>query len=73
VFDQAQDRGITVAEQSGSNITSVAEHADMQILALVRNLISAHKDLVDGGWSIGEIAAKSRDLEDKTVGIVGMG
>ena len=70
---EARDRGITVAEQSGSNITSVAEHAVMQILALVRNFIPAYKDVINGGWSIGEIAAKSHDLEGKTVGIVGMG
>ena len=70
---EARDRDITVAEISGSNITSVAEHAVMQILALVRNFIPAYKDVVDGGWNIGEIAAKSHDLEDKTVGIVGMG
>src|ERR687885_31385 len=70
---EARDRGITVAEQSGSNITSVAEHAVMQILVLVRNFLLAYKDVVNGGWSIGEIAAKSHDLEGKTVGIVGMG
>jgi formate dehydrogenase len=70
---EARDRGITVAEQSGSNITSVAEHAVMQILALVRNFIPAYKDVINGGWSIGEIAAKSHDLEGKTVGIVSMG
>jgi formate dehydrogenase len=38
----------------------------------VRNYIPAYKDVVEGGWSIGEIAAKSHDLEDKTFGIVGM-
>jgi formate dehydrogenase len=70
---EARDRDITVAEISGSNITSVAEHAVMQILALVRNYIAAYQDVVDGGWSIGEITAKSHDLEDKTVGIIGMG
>jgi len=70
---EAANRNITVAEQTGSNITSVAEHAVMQILTLVRNYIPAYKDVVDGGWSIGEIARKSHDLEDKTVGIVGMG
>lgn len=70
---EARDRGITVAEISGSNITSVAEHAVMQILALVRNYMPAYEDVKNGGWSIGDIAAKSHDLEDKTVGIVGMG
>ncbi len=70
---EAAERGITVAEITGSNTVSVAEHAVMQILALVRNYVPAYKDVVDGGWSIGEIAAKSHDLERKTVGIYGAG
>jgi formate dehydrogenase len=70
---EAAERGITVAEITGSNTTSVAEHAVMQVLALVRNFIPAYKDVVDGGWSIGEIAAGSHDLEKKTVGIYGAG
>jgi len=69
----AAEKGITVAEQTDSNTVSVAEHAVMQILALVRNYIPAYKDVVGGGWSIGEIAARSYDLEGKTVGIYGAG
>ena len=53
---EAAERGITVAEITGSNTVSVAEHAAMQILALVRNFIPAYRDIVEGGWSIGEIA-----------------
>lgn len=70
---EAAERGITVAEITGSNTVSVAEHAVMQILALVRNFVPAYKDIVDGGWSIGEIAAGSHDLERKTVGVYGAG
>lgn len=69
----AAKRDITVAEITGSNTVSVAEHAMMQILALVRNFIPSYKDVVDGGWSIGEIAAGAHDLEAKTVGIYGAG
>jgi formate dehydrogenase len=69
----AAERGITVAEITGSNTVSVAEHAVMQILALVRNFVPAYRDVVDGGWSIGEIAAGSHDLEKKTVGVYGAG
>jgi len=69
----AAERGITVAEITGSNVVSVAEHVVMQILALVRNFVPSYLDVVQGGWDIGSIAAKSHDLEDKTVGIVGMG
>jgi formate dehydrogenase len=46
---EARDRGITVAEISGSNIASVAKHAVMHILALVHNYIPAYKDVVEGG------------------------
>jgi formate dehydrogenase len=70
---EAAERGITVAEITGSNTVSVAEHAAMQILVLVRNFIPAYKDIVEGGWSIGEIASDSHDLEGKVVGIYGAG
>jgi formate dehydrogenase len=70
---EAAERGITVAEITGSNTVSVAEHAAMQILVLVRNFIPAYNDIVEGGWSIGEIAVGSHDLEGKTVGIYGAG
>ena len=58
-----------MAEITGSNVVSVAEHVIMQILALVRNYILSYKQVVDGRWDIGEIATKAHDLEDKVVGI----
>lgn len=69
----AAERKITVAEITGCNVVSVAEHAVMQILTLVRNYMPAYKDVLDGGWNIGPIAARSHDLEGKVVGIVGAG
>lgn len=69
----AAERKITVAEVTGSNVVSVAEHVVMQILALVRNYIPSYLDVVQGGWNIGPLAARSHDLEGKTVGIVGLG
>lgn len=71
--DAAVRNGITVAEVTGSNVVSVAEHAVMQLLALVRNYVPAYQQVVDGRWDIADIAARSHDLEDKTVGIIGMG
>ena len=70
---EAAKRGITVAEITGSNVVSVAEHTLMQILTLVRNYLPAYKQVLDGRWDIGEAAAKSHDLEGKVVGIVGAG
>ncbi len=69
----AAERGLTVAEITGSNVVSVAEHAVMQILALVRNFLPAYQQVLAGGWDIAAVASRSHDLEDKSVGIVGMG
>ncbi|MCI4353529.1 MAG: NAD-dependent formate dehydrogenase [Thermoplasmata archaeon] len=69
----AAARGITVAEITGSNVVSVAEHSIMQILTLVRNYLPAYKQVLEGRWDIGEAAARSHDLEGKVVGIVGAG
>ena len=69
----AAERNITVAEITGSNVVSVAEHVVMQILTLIRNYIPSYKEVIDGGWDIGKVAARAHDLEDKVVGIVGMG
>ncbi len=69
----AAERNVTVAEITGSNVVSVAEHVVMQMLALVRNYIPSYNEVIGGGWDIGKIASRSHDLEDKTVGILGMG
>ena len=69
----AATRKITVAEITGSNVVSVAEQVVMHILALVRNYIPAYKQVLEGRWDIAEIAARAHDLEDKVVGILGMG
>src|ERR1700735_4852188 len=47
-------RGITVAEVTFCNSISVAEHAVMQILALVRNFVPSHQWVIDGGWNIAD-------------------
>ena len=58
---------------AGSNVVSVAEHVVMLILSLVRNYLPAHKQIVDGGWDIGQAAEKAYDLQNKVVGCVGTG
>jgi len=69
----ARDKKITVAEITGSNVVSVAEHIVMQILILVRNFVPSYKQVLDGKWDVGEIASNAHDLENKTVGIIGAG
>jgi len=64
---------LTVAEVTGCNVVSVAEHVVMQILALVRNYIPAYQQVVNGQWDIASLANKAYDLEGKVVGTVGAG
>ncbi|MEU3269988.1 NAD-dependent formate dehydrogenase [Saccharomonospora sp. NPDC006951] len=72
-WDVARDNGITVAEVTGSNVVSVAEHNVLQILALVRNFVPAYRQATDGGWDVAGVSRHAHDLEGKTVGMVGLG
>ena len=65
--------GLTVAEVTGSNVVSVAEHVIMTILTLVRNFVPAHEQVASGGWDVAEVAKNEYDLEGKVVGTVAVG
>jgi formate dehydrogenase len=66
-------RGITVTEVTWCNSISVAEHAVMQILALVRNFLPSHDWVVKGGWNIADSVERAYDLEGMNVGILAAG
>jgi formate dehydrogenase len=70
---EAANRGIDVAEQTGANVVSVAEHAVMCILNLVRNFVPSYNQVINGEWDIAGLAKRAWDLEGKTVGIFGAG
>ena len=72
-LDAAIEHGVTVAEVTYSNSISVAEHAVMMILSLVRNYLPSHQVVVDGGWNIADCVARSYDVEGMHVGTVGSG
>ncbi len=63
----------TVAEVTGSNSVSVAEHAVMLILALVRNYLPAHGIAACGVWNIADCVARSYDVEGMHFGTIGAG
>ncbi|KAK7750253.1 formate dehydrogenase (NAD+) [Diatrype stigma] len=65
--------GITVAEVTGSNVVSVAEHVVMTILTLVRNFVPAHEQIEAGDWNVAAVAKNEYDLENKVVGTVAVG
>lgn len=64
---------ITVAEVTGSNSISVAEHVVMMALSLVRNYLPAHHTAVDGGWNIADCVSRSYDIEGLHFGTIGAG
>jgi phosphoglycerate dehydrogenase-like enzyme len=72
-LDAARELGITVAAVTGANTVSVAEHVVMVALALMRGLVPAHNLLAQGQWSLPQWIAHARDIQGKTLGIVGMG
>ncbi len=69
----AINRNITVCEVTWCNSISVAEHAVMQMLALVRDYIPQHGWVVRGGWNIAEAVSRSYDVEGMDVGVVAAG
>ncbi|KAG8742708.1 formate dehydrogenase (NAD+), partial [Ceratobasidium sp. 414] len=72
-LNAAAARNITVAEVSGSNVVSVAEHVMMNILLLVRNFVPAHEMIERGDWKVSDIARNAFDLEGKVIGTIGAG
>ena len=72
-LDAAKEHGITVAEVTYSNSISVAEHAVMQILTLVRNFVPSHRWATDDGWNIADCVERAYDLEGMDVGVIAAG
>jgi formate dehydrogenase len=64
---------ITVAEVTGSNSISVAEHVVMMVLSLVRNYLPSHEYAVNGGWNIADCVARSYDVEGMHFGTIAAG
>ena len=72
-LQSAIENNLTVCEVTYCNSISVAEHAVMQILALVRNYIPQYKWGVSGGWNISDSVSRSYDIEGMDVGVVAAG
>ncbi len=69
----AADAGITVAEITGSNSISVAEHIVMMALSLVRNYLPAHGISVNGVWNIADCVERGYDVQGMKFGAIGAG
>lgn len=65
--------GVPILTTGPANALSVAEHVLMVMLALLRNVVNAHNQLVAGAWPRSEAVNTARELHGKTVGLVGVG
>jgi phosphoglycerate dehydrogenase-like enzyme len=71
---EATKRGIPVANAPGKNAQAVAEYALMLMLAVYKNIITAHNKLAkEGLWLKSVLRDRCYELSHKTVGIVGLG
>ena len=71
--EAAQVRGIPVAITPEGTITGVSEHVILLMLAILKHLTEAHNALREGRWIHNDLRHTALMLEEKRVGIVGMG
>lgn len=69
--EAATRRGVIVANAPGGNSVSAAEHAVALMLALTRQIVPAHRSMVDGRWD--RKLFVGAEMRRKMVGIVGLG
>ena len=68
-----KEKGISVYVNMGVNARSVAEHAMMMILSVIRRLTIVNRNVKNGIWQKQDTGVQSNELGGKTVGILGMG
>jgi lactate dehydrogenase-like 2-hydroxyacid dehydrogenase len=69
----AQARGIPVAITPEGTITGVSEHVILLMLAISKHLTEAHNALKAGRWIHNDLRHTALMLEEKRVGILGLG
>jgi D-3-phosphoglycerate dehydrogenase len=69
--DYATERGILVLNTPGKNTNSAAELTFSLLLAIVRNLIPAHQNMLGLKWDRHRFTG--RELAGRTIGIIGLG
>ncbi len=69
--EAATERGIIVANAPGGNVRAAAEHTIAMTFAVARSIPQAHIRLREGEWA--KTAFQGTELNDRTLGIVGVG
>lgn len=70
-IDAATEHGVIVANAPEGNVRAAAEHTVAMTFAAARSIPQAHARLRSGEWAKGEFLGT--ELDDKTLGIVGLG
>ena len=68
-----QELNIPVANNGSVNSSTVAEHAVLLMLSLLKKLPLHHNSMQEGDWIGHQHALQLRELRDKQVGIIGFG
>lgn len=71
-LEAATDHGIMVVNTPAAATVSVAEHVVMMILVLAKKLLFADAQLREGNYAVKDKYMPS-DVEDSTLGLIGMG
>ncbi|MEM2702864.1 MAG: NAD(P)-dependent oxidoreductase [Candidatus Bathyarchaeia archaeon] len=74
-IDAATKKGIFVTRSPAAQHISVAEHCIAMMLALVKKLVVADREVRKGRWSSGaeELYCRTHEITGKTIGIIGFG
>jgi len=68
----ARRAGVPLCNNGGANSVAVAEHALLLMLAVSRQLIQQHANVVAGRWR-GNATPRLHEVRGKVLGIIGMG
>lgn len=72
--EAARGARVPVSNNGGSNSVAVAEHTLMLILAVYKQVVRDHLNVVNGKWRVGNFAElRIFELAGKTLGLVGLG
>lgn len=72
--DAARQARVPVSNNGGSNSVAVAEHTMALILAVYKQVVRDHNNVVSGKWRVGDFAElRIYELAGKTLGLVGLG
>jgi phosphoglycerate dehydrogenase-like enzyme len=73
-IEAARKAGVPVANNGGANAIAVAEHTILLMLAVLKQLVRFHLDVVAGRWRPpASSESPVYELSGRTVGIVGLG